>query len=352
MPETLVCPACKTEIAPALLSCPVCQRLVHGDRLKELAAEAERATLAGDLPAALAAWRGAIELLPPGTRQHDAIAARIADLGHRVGAVPPPPGAPAAAPKRPTAGDSGGALGKAGLAGVGTLGLLLWKFKFIAFLLLTKAKFLLLGLTKASTLLSMLLSMGVYWAAFGWPFAVGLVVSIYVHEMGHVYLLSRYGVRASAPMFIPGLGAVIRVQQSFTDPRQDALVGLAGPLWGLGAAITALILGTATGLPYFLAIARLGAWINLFNLIPIWQLDGGRAFRALARSGRWFALAAIAVAWSLSEESLLILLLMGGVFRTLTDHQTPAHSDRLALWQYVFLIATLATLTHLPVPVP
>jgi Zn-dependent protease len=243
-------------------------------------------------------------------------------------------------------------MGKAGLAGVGTLGLLLFKFKFIIFLFLTKAKFLLLGLTKASTLFSMLLSMGVYWAAFGWPFAVGLVLSIYVHEMGHVYLLTRYGVKASAPMFIPGMGAVIRVQQSFTDPRQDALVGLAGPLWGLGAAIMALVLGTATGLPYFLAIARLGAWINLFNLIPIWQLDGGRAFRALGRSGRWFALAAIAVAWSFSEESLLILLLMGGVFRTLTDHQAPPRSDRLVLWQYVFLIATLATLTQLPVPVP
>ncbi len=84
-------------------------------------------------------------------------------------------------------------MGKAGLAGVGTLGLLLWKFKFIAFLVVTKAKFLLLGLTKASTLFSMLLSVGVYWAAFGWPFAVGLVVSLYIHEMGHVYLLTRFG---------------------------------------------------------------------------------------------------------------------------------------------------------------
>jgi len=352
MSETLVCPACGTEIAPRLLSCPVCQRLVHGGRLKELAEEAERATLAGDLQAALVAWRSALELLPPGTRQHDAIAARIADLGHRVGAVPQPPRPQAAAPAQSTAGDSSGALGKAGLAGVGTLGLLLWKFKFIAFLVLTKAKFLLLGLTKASTLFSMLLSMGVYWAAFGWPFAVGLVLSIYVHEMGHVYLLTRFGVKAGAPMFIPGLGAMIRVRQSFTDPRQDALVGLAGPLWGLGAAITALVLGTATGEPYFLAIARLGAWINVFNLIPIWQLDGGRAFRALARSGRWFALLAIAVAWSLSKESLLVLLLLGGVFRTLTDHQVPPRSDRLALWQYVFLIAALTALTQLPVPLP
>jgi Zn-dependent protease len=351
MPETLVCPTCGTEIAPRLLSCPVCQRLVHSGRLKELADEAERATQMGDLQAALVAWRSAIEVLPPGTRQYDAIAARIAALGRRVGASDAPAGLPTPAPAHPTSADPGGGMGKAGLAGVGTVGLLLWKFKFIAFLILTKAKFLFLGLTKASTLFSMLLSMGVYWAAFGWPFAVGLVLSIYVHEMGHVYLLTRFGVQAHAPMFIPGLGAVIRVQQSFTDPRQDALVGLAGPLWGLGAAITALVLGTATGEPYFLAIARLGAWINLFNLIPIWQLDGGRAFRALGRSGRWFALLAIAVAWSLSEESLLILLLLGGVFRTLTD-AAPPRSDRLVLWQFVFLIAALSALTGLPVPLP
>jgi Zn-dependent protease len=353
MSETLICPGCGTEIAPRLLSCSVCHRLVHSQRLKELAEEAERAEQAGDFPAALAAWRSALERLPLGTRQYDAIAARIAELGRKAGANPAPAGFPSPVPAHPAAGTGGpsGGVGKAGLAGVGTVGLLLWKFKFIAFIVLTKAKFLLLGLTKASTLFSMLLSMGVYWAAFGWRFAVGLVLSIYVHEMGHVYLLNRFGVKASAPMFIPGLGAMIRVQQSFTDPRQDALVGLAGPIWGLGAAITALVLGTVTGEPYFYAIARLGAWINLFNLIPVWQLDGGRAFRALGRSGRWFALAAIAVAWSLSEESLLILLILGGVFRTLSE-PAPQRSDRLVLWQYVFLIAALSALTSLPVQLP
>ena len=76
------------------------------------------------------------------------------------------------------------------------LGLLVWKFKFIALLALTKAKFLLLGLTKASTFLSMFLAMGVYWTAYGWKFALGLVVSIYIHEMGHVAALHRYGFRA------------------------------------------------------------------------------------------------------------------------------------------------------------
>jgi Zn-dependent protease len=344
MPEAFLCPGCGTQVAPGLLCCPACQRLVHTARLQELAGEAERATQAGDAQAALAAWRGALALLPDGSRQHAAISAKIVELGRQVDA-PVRPAAPS------SSAESQGRFGKAALTGAGTVALILWKFKVVAFILLTKAKFLFLGLTKASTLLSMLLSMGVYWTAFGWRFALGLVLSIYVHEMGHVYLLRRYGVKAQAPMFIPGLGAIIRLQQAFNDPRQDALVGLAGPLWGLAAALTCLAVGEATGSPVWMAIARLGAWVNLFNLLPLWQLDGGRAFRALSRSGRWFALLAIAVAWSLSAESLLVLLLIGGVVRTISD-TPPSRSDSLVLGQYVFLIATLTALTQLPVALP
>jgi len=84
---------------------------------------------------------------------------------------------------------------------------------------------------------------------FGWPLALGLVLSIYIHEMGHVVALMRYGVKATAPMFIPGVGAIIRLQQSLGDPRQDARCGLAGPLWGLGAALGSYGLNLATGLP-------------------------------------------------------------------------------------------------------
>ena len=192
--ETLVCPGCGTQVAPGLVSCPVCRRLVHSDRLKGLAQTAEAAAERGDLQAALVAWHSALELLPVGSGQHDAIAARISGLARQVEQTP----ALASSPAPSAAPDAHGGMGKAGLAGVGTIGLLLWKFKFIAFLIVTKAKFLLLGLTKASTFLSMFLSLGVYWTAFGWRFAVGLVVSIYIHEMGHVYLLNRYGVRAGA----------------------------------------------------------------------------------------------------------------------------------------------------------
>src|SRR5205807_8136402 len=177
-------------------------------------------------------------------------------------------------------------------------------------LILTKSKFLLLGLTKASTFLSMLLSAGVYFTMWGWQFAVGLVVSIYIHEMGHVQALNRYGIKATPPMFIPGFGALIRLRQYPTDAREDARVGLAGPIWGLGAALAALGVYLVTRAPIWAAIAHLGAFINLFNLVPVWQLDGARGFHALSRHQRWIAAAVIAAMWAATGEGLLVLLLL------------------------------------------
>jgi len=182
-----------------------------------LAAEAERSRQAGDPSGALAAWRQALDLLPRDTTQHQAVSARIVALSRTVDG-------------EPVAGKPGSRWGK-GAAGLGAIGALLAKFKFAVVFLLTKAKLLLFGLTKAGTLFSMLLSAGVYWTIWGWKFAIGIVLSIYVHEMGHVQALQRYGIKATPPMFIPGVGAVIRLKQYPATPREDARVGLAGPLW-------------------------------------------------------------------------------------------------------------------------
>ena len=242
---------------------------------------------------------------------------------------------------------SGGAV--SGLAA--TLALAAWKFKFLAVLLLTKGKILLLGLTKASTFLSMFVSIGVYWTVFGGWFAAGLVLSIYVHEMGHVVALARYGIHAGAPLFVPGLGAFIRLRQELTDPKQDARVGLAGPFWGLAAALACLAAYVVTRLPVLAALAQFGAIINLFNLLPIWHLDGGRAFRSLNRSQRWLAVAAIAAAWAVTDEGLLVLLLLGGIARTVTDKPSDKPDGAVA-GQYAFLVWILAALTRLPVRLP
>ncbi len=338
--EILACPTCGTEIAPGLLACPGCRRLVHAVRLKPLAAEAERAEREGDANAALVAWREALELLPPGTRQRQVIEARIAELGLRVDSNAGIAARPQSRDLAPGS-EEGAARGTwASAAGIGAL-LLMG---------LSKAKFLLLGLTKASTFLSMFAFLAIYWAAFGWWFALGIVLSIYIHEMGHVAALLRYGIKASAPLFIPGLGAVIRLQQTLGDPRQDARVGLAGPVWGLGAAVASFGLFLVSREPVWAAVAHMGALINLFNLMPIWQLDGGRAFRAFSRPQRWLAATAVAVAWSLTDDGLLLLILLVAGFRAAFDRPS-TRPDVRSLVLYVGLVAVLSAMLLIPVAI-
>ena len=333
--RTTVCPQCGTQVASALLACPSCRRLVHADELKRLAADAARATQSGDSGAALAAWRQTLDLLPPDSTQHQVVSARVLELSRALDRG----SSQAKPPSR---------WGK-GAAGLGAIGALFAKFKFAIIFLLTKAKLLLFGLTKAGTFFSMLLSAGVYWTIWGWKFALGVVLSIYIHEMGHVQALQRYGIKATAPMFIPGFGAVIRLKQYPADAREDARVGLAGPLWGLGATLAAYGVYRATGAGIWGAIAHFGAFVNLFNLTPVWQLDGGRGFRALTRLQRWLAAGVIALLWLATGEGLLLLL---GIAAAASAGFAAAaeEPDRTALLEYCFLVAVLSLLTRIAVP--
>ena len=224
----LACPSCGCEASPRDLVCPRCKGLLHAAKLKELAASAERAEAEDQWGEASRMWREALALLPPGSKQQGQVAARVE-------------AATAKAPKGSffdsKSPDSPNSSAPKWVGALGALGLLLWKFKFVVAFILTKAKFLLLGLSKGGTVLTMLASFGLYWSVFGWVFAAGLIVSIYIHEMGHVAALSRLGIKASAPMFIPGFGAMVRLHEYPASPKEDAEVGLAGPVWGLGAAV-------------------------------------------------------------------------------------------------------------------
>jgi Zn-dependent protease len=176
--------------------------------------------------------------------------------------------------------------GKAGAAaGAGAVGLMLLKSKALLGVLLANGKLLLLGLLKLPTLLSMLFYLP-WISGRGIGFGLGLLASIYVHEMGHVASLRRFGVEASAPMFVPGFGAFVRMKQYPADAHEEARIGLAGPLWGLFAACVAAALGMAFGWRTATAVASVGATINCFNLIPVWQLDGSRGLHALSRFER------------------------------------------------------------------
>jgi Zn-dependent protease len=326
----LRCPECATEWGSALLACPGCQRLVHAETLRTLAEEAERQARAGDPAAALASWRRAVELLPAGSRQRALVMDEVAALSREVERA------------GRDAGPAPGSRWARILAPLGVAGALLWKLKFLVVLALTKAKLLLVGLTKAPTLFSALASFGVYWTAWGWKFAAGLIAAMYVHEMGHVFALGRYGIRATAPMFVPGVGAFVRLQQYPASPREDARVGLAGPMWGLFAAAAVWAGAILTGWPSWAAVARAAAWLNLFNLLPIGSLDGGRGFRSLSQGQRWIVAAGLGATWWATHEALVGLLGLAAAARAGLGRG--AEPDRGTLGQFLFLIVALAAL--------
>jgi Zn-dependent protease len=323
----LRCAQCATELAPTMLSCPVCHALVHAGALKELAALADIQTSQGKLDEARDSWQRALEMLPPASRQHAVIRERVDELTQRIAATP--------GPKRRAAAD-GPWWKRAGAALV-----------IVALFALGKLKFLVLGLSKASTFFSMFAFFGLYWSVFGWALAAGLVISIYIHEMGHVAELKRLGIGAGAPLFIPGIGAMVLLKQRIDDPATDARIGLAGPVWGLGAGLVAYAVYRATGAPLWGAIAQLTGFINLFNLIPIWQLDGGRGFHALSSWQRWAVVAVLGVAFLITSEGLLLLIGAVAVYRAL---QPPVvrEPNMPAFATFVVLIAALTWLAKIP----
>jgi Zn-dependent protease len=174
-------------------------------------------------------------------------------------------------------------------------------------LLLPKAKI----LTTSATALVSVAAYSLFW---GWEFAAGFVVLIFVHEMGHVFQLRREGIRASTPMFIPFLGAAIFSKSLGDNALAEARVGLAGPVLGtLGAALVA-VAGWVTGSAFLLALAYVGFLINLFNLLPVVPLDGGRAMAAMA-PWMWFLGfgALVAMALAVPNPILWIIVLFGGM---------------------------------------
>jgi Zn-dependent protease len=318
------CVRCGTELAPTMLACPACDTLVHAERLKSIAGAADAARGAGNLLEETQAWQEALDLLPPSSKQYQTITDRVNELARQLASSPNAP-APATEPSAPWY--------KRGSTAAAA----------ILILALTKGKFLLLGLTKAKTFLSMFAFFGVYWTMYGWAFALGLVLTIYIHEMGHVYVLRKLGIQSGAPLFIPGLGAMILMKQRITDPSIDAKVGLAGPIWGLGAGLAAYAVYLATDAGIWGAIAAVTGFINLFNLIPIWQLDGSRGFHALSSWQRWVAIAALAAAFYLTGQKMLLIVGAVALFRGFQYTETPGDNNALAT--YVALVFALSWLS-------
>jgi Zn-dependent protease len=229
-----------------------------------------------------------------------------------------------------------------------------------------KAKLLLVALPKLklfSTSASMLVSIAAYQLIFGWLFSVGFVLLLLLHELGHVFQLRREGIKASAPMFIPFLGAVISAKSMGDDAGAEARVGLAGPILGSIATLVPLGIWLATGSHFWQALAFIGFFLNLFNLLPILPLDGGRAMAALSPWVWLVGLAGLlAMVFFFPSPIVLLILLLGGMesWRRWKErhtpesqayHRIPARTRALVAATYLLLIVALAigvSATHLP----
>ncbi len=243
------------------------------------------------------------------------------------------------------------------LAPLTAVGLLLAKFKWILLALL-KVKF-------VGTALSMLLSIGAYALLFPVWFAVGLVILILVHEMGHVLELRREGIKASAPMFIPFLGALVAMKQMPKNALAEARVGLAGPVLGTLGALAPLGIYAATENPLFLGLAYTGFFLNLFNLAPVLPLDGGRAVGALSPVF-WFLGIGLMVALVFLQPNfvVLLILLLGGteLWRRWKMRNTPEGRSYneidlghrvivgIVYFGLIAVLALLMTITYVPDP--
>jgi Zn-dependent protease len=262
-------------------------------------------------------------------------------------------------PIHPGSGRGGGGMLKKIGGAIAAVGLVLAR-------LASEAKVLLFALPKLklfTTSASMLVSIAAYQLIFGWLFSVGFVLLLLLHELGHVFQLRREGIKASAPMFIPFMGAVISAKSMGDDAAAEARVGLAGPILGSVATLVPLGIWLATGSEFWQALAFVGFFLNLFNLLPILPLDGGRAMAALSP---WVWLVGlvglVALMVFFPNPILLLILVLGGLeswhrwkARNTPEgrayHRIPGTTRALVAATYLLLIVALAagvSATHLP----
>ena len=245
-------------------------------------------------------------------------------------------------------------LGKKLLAPFAALAALLAKFKTIALALFKFKIFATSG--------TMLVSIAAYAWIWGWKFAVGFVLLILVHELGHVLELRSQGSPASAALFIPFLGAVVGMRQLPDDAWKESRVALAGPILGSIGAAAVWAAGAALDSNLLVALAFTGFFINLFNLLPIVPLDGGRAVAAIHPALWGLGLAGLVALAFWHPNPILVLILIVGAFelwRRWRERGTPAAAAyyKVKPWQrltagavYIGLAALLAvamTATHL-----
>jgi Zn-dependent protease len=252
------CPSCSHWLPEGTLACPDCQTLTYGHYLGELAGSAHSLEQQGKWKEARERWNSTLQWLPENTEQAANIQQHIAQIDSRFKAE-----------------EDRKARWTKRFGPFAPILLFLFKIKSAIFLLL-KFKF----------LLGILGFFGIYWALFGWRFALGFTACIFIHEMGHFVAVKRRGLKADLPMFLPGLGAYVRWYNMGISVEQLSAIALAGPLYGLATALACLAIYWGTHSVLFLVLANVGAWVNFFNLLPLLGLDGAQATYALGRMQR------------------------------------------------------------------
>ena len=197
-----------------------------------------------------------------------------------------------------------------------------------------------------------------YATQWGLPFATGFVLLILVHEMGHAIVLHHEGIPFGAPVFIPFVGALITMNHMPRNAGVEARVAIGGPVLGSLAAWAVLGAGVVPHRPLLVALGHTGALLNLFNLIPVSPLDGGRIAGAFTRTFWIVGYALGVVALVLHPSPILFLVMLVGLWTLVQRwrHPVPGYHDipraeRLAIGLgYAALVAALTVTLNIAIP--
>ena len=206
---------------------------------------------------------------------------------------------------------------------------------------------------------TMLLSIAVYALAFGWRYAAGFIALIFVHELGHYIAARQRGLSVGAPIFIPFVGAYITLKDQPHDVETEAYVAIAGPIVGAFGAFAVYYLARSEDSVLLLAISYAGFFLNLFNLLPISPLDGGR-ITAIVSPRIWLLGAPLMVAAFLYYPSPIFVLIAIAAFPKVRQAWSydPRSAQNLAYYQvatktrveyallYLTLTLVLAAMTY------
>jgi Zn-dependent protease len=316
------CKRCSRELAPGALVCEQCHALVHAEELERLSAEAKALEASGDLGQAREKWLSAVPLLPPTSTQADWIKHHAEVLN--AGGDPPRAGGPSGNPwvqQRELVGPIAGQAGrnrspmKAGV--------------------------------KLTSILSFLAFVALYSAASGAKFGIGFAVLILIHELGHFVDIKRRGLPADMPVFLPGLGAYVRWQALGVSVETRAAVSLAGPLAGFFASVACAVIWWQTGIPFWATLARVGAVLNVLNLIPVWALDGGQAALALNKTERIFLMTACLALGLALGQNIFFLVAAGAGYRAFFAGDLPANPSRATTVYFIAVLTALGVIIRL-----